>query len=362
MLPLQEGFCDWFVELVKRESIDGVLVSGDVFDRSNPKEDAIELLDECLFRIRDAGATIVLISGNHDSAERLNFGAGFMAGGGLHIRTERLEVAKIGTPVTVRGKDGNEVEILPLPYLDPARVIHEADTDRSHESVLRAVMSHKLKQLRNPARSIAMSHSWVVGGTTSDSERRLTVGGTGSVPADLFDGIGYVALGHLHRPQELGDGRLVYSGTPMPYSFSEDHDKSVRVLNVDNQGIKSEIVKSTVGRKVATIEGTLSDILLSAQHRAHEHSFVRVRITDSNLQIGAMAKIRARFPHALELEQTLLTARAPLTAEAIRGLTTRSEEEVIREYTKDTWPNGLDEFEQTFVNSAVATTLTGEQS
>jgi exonuclease SbcD len=362
MLPLQTLFCDWFVDLVRRESIDCVLVSGDVFDRANPKEDAIRLLDDFLFRIRDAGASIVLISGNHDSAERLNFGAGFMAGSGLHIRAERLEIADIGKPVIVTGKDGVEVEILPLPYLDPERVAHQVGTIRTHESVLRAVIEQKIGRLRNPARAIAMSHSWVTGGTTSDSERNLTVGGTGSVPMDLFDGFGYVALGHLHRPQELGNGRIVYSGTPMPYSFSEDHEKSVRIVSTDGLGITSKTVASTVGRPVATIEETLENILSSSQFKEHEKAFVRVRITDPNFQVGVMERVRARFPFALELVQTSLTVQGQLNAERLQQLSKRSEEEVVHEYTRETWPNGFDTFEQTFVNGAIAAAITRDRS
>ena len=362
MLPLQAIFCDWFVDLVRQESIDCVLVSGDVFDRANPKEDAIRLLDDCLFRIRDAGASIVLITGNHDSAERLNFGAGFMAGSGLHIRTERLEVANIGAPVIVTSKDGDEVEILPLPYLDPERVSHKVGTTRTHESVLRAVIAQKIGQLRNPTRAIAMSHSWVTGGTTSDSERNLTVGGAGSVPMDLFDGFGYVALGHLHRPQELGNGRIVYSGTPMPYSFSEDHEKSVRIVSTDGLGITSKIVASTVGRPVATIEETLENILSSSQFKKHEKSFVRIRITDPNFQVGVMERVRARFPFALELVQTSLTVQGQLNAERLQQLSKRSEEEVVHAYTGETWPNGFDTFEQTFVDGAIAAAITRDRS
>ena len=362
MLPLQAIFCDWFVDLVRQESIDCVLVSGDVFDRANPKEDAIRLLDDFLFRIRDAGASIVLISGNHDSAERLNFGAGFMAGSGLHIRAERLEIADIGKPVIVTGKDGDEVEILPLPYLDPERVSHKVGAIRTHESVLRAVIEQKIGQLRNPARAIAMSHSWVTGGTTSDSERNLTVGGTGSVPMDLFDGFGYVALGHLHRPQELSNGRIVYSGTPMPYSFSEDHEKSVRIVSTDGLSITSKTVASTVGRPVATIEETLESILSSSQFKKHEQSFVRVRITDPNFQVGVMERVRARFPFALELAQNSLMVQGQLNAERLQQLSKRSEEEVVHEYTRETWPNGFDTFEQTFVNGAIAAAITGDRS
>ena len=357
MLPLQAAFCDWLVDLVKEESIECVLVAGDVYDRANPKDDAVELLDDVLHRISGAGASIVVISGNHDSAERLHFGTRFMTGSGLHIRTERRDVAAIAAPVTVTGLDGTEVEILPLPYLDPERVAMATGEARNHESVLRAVINNQVTQLKDPSRTVAMAHAFVVGGSTSDSERTLSIGGTGAVPADLFRDFGYVALGHLHRPQELGDGRLVYSGSPMAYSFSEDHGKSVRILDVDGAGITPRTVQVTVGRPVVTLEGTLDDIVSSPEFNEHEGSFVRARLTDPNFQVGAMERLRRRFPHALDMEQIALTEQGFLDSERLKEMAKRSEEEVVLGYVEETWPDGLGEFGEQFVAAAVRSTM-----
>ena len=359
MLPLQARFCDWIVQLVRSESIDCVLVSGDVYDRANPKDDAIDLLDDVLHRINDAGASIVLISGNHDSAERLHFGTRFMTGSGLHIRTERRDIGVIGAPVTISNLKGDEVEILPLPYLDPERVALQAGMIRDHASVLRAVIDNQIQQLKDPSRAIAMSHAFVVGGSTSDSERNLTIGGTGAVPVSLFDDFGYVALGHLHRPQELGDGRLVYSGTPMPYSFSEEHEKSLRILDVDNRGITATAIPSDVYRPVTTITGTIDELITSSEFKTHTESFVRARVTDSNFQVGAMDRLRARFPHILEMEQTSLSAQGAIDVERLKELARRSEEDVVREYVSETWPDGLDKFESKFLDDSLADALKG---
>ena len=362
MLPHQERFCDWLVDLVISEEIDCVLVAGDVYDRANPKDDAVELLDDVLHRISSAGASIVMISGNHDSAERLHFGTRFMSGSGLHIRTERRNVADIAEPLTVTGRDGTDVEILPLPYLDPERVVLAAGMQRNHESVLRAVIDNQVSRLRDPSRTVAMAHAFVTGGAPSDSERTLSVAGTGSVPADLFDAFGYVALGHLHRPQVMGDGRLVYSGTPMPYSFSEQHHKSVRIVSVASAGITSEVVPVTTCRPVVTIEGTIDDVLSSSEHSSHEGSFVRVRLTDTNLQVGAMDRLRQRFPHVLEMEQIALTQQAFIDAERLKELGRRSEEEVVREYVNDTWHEGLGDFGESFLNAVLADVVKGDRS
>jgi len=357
MLPLQETFCDWFVDLVAQEHIDCVLVSGDLFERPNPRDEVIDLLDDVLHRISATGASIVLISGNHDSAERLHFGTRFMSGGGLYIRTERREPTDIAAPVTVTGRDGVEVDVLPLPYLDPERVALAAGTVRNHESVLRAVLEHRRAAVRNPQHTIAMAHAFVTGGTSTDSEKNLMMGGTGAVPADLFDDFGYVALGHLHRPQELGDGRLIYSGTPMPYSFSEEHDKSIRVVDFDGHRFESATIASTACRPVVTIEGPLDEVASSAKFERHRTSFVRVRLTDPDFRIGAMDRLRERFPHVLDVEQTSITQQGQIDAERLKILARRSESEVVREYVAETWSDGLDEFGTRFVDEALASAV-----
>ena len=360
LIPLQEQFCDWLVDLVKQDKIDGVLIAGDLYDRSNPKEDAVDLLDEVLHRISAAGASIVAISGNHDSAERLNFGTRFMAGNGLTISTERRQVDLIAPPTTLIARDGSEVEILPLPYLDPQRVALEAGIKRDHETVLRTVIEDQVANLKNPSRTIAMAHAFVVGGTTSDSERALTVGGTGSVPADLFSPFGYTALGHLHRPQELSKGLLAYSGSPMSYSFSEEHGKTVRIIEVTDAGITTSALAIDVGRPVVTIKDTFDNILNSSKYESHINSFVRALITDKNFKIGAMESVRKRFPHVLDLQQIAISEQVSLKMEQYGDFAKRSEQEIVNSYVDETFDGGIEEFEQQFIDESMEYVLKGD--
>lgn len=357
MLRLQAAFCDWIVDLVIQESVDCILISGDIYDKPTPRDEVVDLLDDVLYRLRATGASIVLTGGNHDSAERLHFGSRFMSGDGLHVRTERRKPTDIGAPVTISGRDGVEVDILPMPYLDPERVALTPGTVRSHESVLRAVLEHQVAALRRPEHTIAMAHAFVSGGTSTDSEKALVLGGTGAVPVDLFDGFGYVALGHLHRPQVLGDGRLVYSGTPMSYSFSEQHDKSVRLIDFDGRRFDSTTIPSTSGRPVVTIEGLLDDIVSSAKFDRHRDSFVRVRLTDPEFRIGAMDRLRQVFPHVLEVDQVSIARQGQLELEQFQLLAQRSEAEVVHEYVAETWSDGLDDFGTSFIDEAMSAAL-----
>jgi len=361
LIPYQEQFCDWLVDLVRAEKIDGVLISGDLYDRSNPKEDAVDLLDDVLHRISAAGASIVAISGNHDSAERLNFGTRFMKSNGLIISTERREIELIAAPTTLVGRDGTEVEILPLPYLDPQRVAMQEGQKRDHATVLQAVINHQISQLKDPSRTIAMAHAFIAGGTSSKSERDLVVGGTGAVPADLFNPFGYTALGHLHRPQAFKKNRVAYSGSPLAYSFSEEHEKSIRIVEVTDTGITSDALKIDVGRPVVTIRDTFDNLLKPSKYREHINSFVRAEITDKNFKLGAMATLRDKFPYILELEQISMTRQNALDLEKFGDFAKRGEKEVIDAYITESFEDGINDFEKKFITQAIQAVMTGDE-
>jgi exonuclease SbcD len=306
LLDDQARFCDWLVDVVEQESIEGVLIAGDIFDRAAPKAEAVDLVDDVLNRISALGASIVLISGNHDSAERLRFGSRFMAGAGLYVRTEEREITNVAKPVTLTGRSGASVEILPLPYLDPERVRAVEGYDRTHEAVLKAAIDQRFQRLINPARSIAMAHAFVIGGEESDSERQLSVGGTGQVSTRLFEEFSYVALGHLHRPQSMDNDRIVYSGSPLAYSFSEQHAKSIRILEVA-ETITSTELPVGVGRPVVTLKDTLENLLDSSKYGSSKDCFVRAVLTDPDPRLGVMERLRERFPHILDVQSQKFT-------------------------------------------------------
>lgn len=359
LLAQQALFCDWLVDFVAAEKIDALLLAGDIFDRALPKADAIDLVDEVLNRISATGTAIVAISGNHDSAERLNFGSRFMSGAKVHLRAERPLLQDTGAPVTItRSSDGDSIEILPLPYIDPQRVLMPEGMQRRHDTALEEVIRHHRGSLVDVSRTIVMSHSFVTGGLESDSERPLTVGGTGMVPSSVFDGFGYVALGHLHRPQIVGADHIVYSGSPMSYSFSEEHQKSVRIIETDG-AISSHTVDVNVGRKVATITDTLQNMLTSSKYEKHRDSFVRARLADTTLQLGIMDKLRQRFPYIISADQPAVTRQGALSLEEMRNAVPLSPAQIVTRYLDETFDE-LGEFESGFINQAVDFSLKGD--
>ncbi len=353
LLETQRHFGAWLCELVRTENIEAVLIAGDIYDRAVPSADAVAVADEIFTNLAAAGATIVAISGNHDSADRLHFGSRFMAGGGLHIRTERADLTDLGAPITIKAPTGESVDVVCLPFLEPNRVdLTEDQGDRTHENVLRVALEHQRSMVVDPSRAIVMAHAFVGGGEASKSERDLvSVGGTSMVNHRLFDGFGYVALGHLHRPQQFGaSGNVVYSGSPIPYSFSEEHQKSVVIL--DTNGMTTTKIPVGIGRGVVTIKGTLKEILSSRKYEAAVQLYVRVELTDEQVQIGAMESIRERFPHALELTQPEFNGDGLI--EEIVGGKPRSIAEEVTDYMDKYFDATQHRFKHELADKAVA--------
>jgi exonuclease SbcD len=334
--PAQAGFLDHLVETARTGNVDAVLIAGDVYDRAIPPVDSVELYEDALARLRATGARVILISGNHDSARRLGVNSALIDASGVHLRTRP---AALADPV-VLADDHGQVAVYGVPYLEPALGLPEpADggpAARTHEGVL----GEALRRIRASAlarglsRTVVLAHAWVAGGASdeerrrdaerasSDSERDISVGGIGHVPASLFGGFSYVALGHLHGRRTLA-GNLRYSGSPLPYSFSErDHEKGTWLVEVGLDGKASaEWVPAPVHRRLATLAGRLDDLLTSREHDGREADFVAVTLTDAARPEGAMDKLRARFPHILTLEfkPEGVTADARSYGQKVRG-------------------------------------------
>jgi len=303
LLEAQSQVLDHLVETVRAERVDVVLVSGDVYDRAMPSVDTVALLDEALARLAERGVRTVLISGNHDSARRLGFGSRLIDAAGVHLRTD---VAIAHQPVLL-DDDHGPVALYGVPYLEPDVVRAELGCDeRSHAAVLTAAMERVRADLagRPGTRSVVLAHAFVVGGRPSESERDITVGGVASVPLQVFDGIDYAALGHLHGTQRLAD-RVRYSGSPVAFSFSEEHDTKGWLLvdlGAHRDGPATVVqVPTPVHRPLARISGRLDDLLRADRWGAVEQHYLQVTLTDPARPREPMERLRARFPHVLVL-------------------------------------------------------------
>ncbi|WP_433576581.1 exonuclease SbcCD subunit D [Nocardia brasiliensis] len=290
-------------ELVAEESVDVVVLPGDVYDRSIPSADAIAVCNRGFEAIRAAGAVIVATSGNHDSPARLGAGASFAAAGGLHLRTT---VADADRPVLLDDAHG-PVAFYGIPYLEPEITRAELGVPqaRSHADILDAAMARIRADLarRTGTRAVVLAHAFVVGGEATGSERSISVGGVETVPMSAFDGIDYVALGHLHSPQTLS-ASVRYCGSPLPYSFAESsHRKAVWLVDLDAAGL-GEVRRHDlpVVRGLSKLTGTLDELLTDVRHDAATDDYVSAVLTDSARPVDAMRKLRERFPHAVHVE------------------------------------------------------------
>ena len=310
LLDAQAVFLDHLVETVARHEVDAVVVAGDVYDRAVPPLTAVRLFDDALHRLAAAGVPTVMISGNHDSARRLGVGAGLIARAGIHLRTDPADCA---TPVVLPDAHG-DVAFYGLPYLEPALVRDTLGADRAgHEAVLAAAMDRVRADLAtrpDGTRSVVLAHAFVAGGEPSDSERDITVGGVAAVPAGVFDGVDYVALGHLHGCQTVTD-RVRYSGSPLAYSFSEHtHRKTMWLVDLGPAGeLAAERLDCPVPRPLARLRGRLGSLLEDPALERHREAWVEATLTDPVRPDEPMARLAERFPHVLAL--VLDPERAP---------------------------------------------------
>ncbi len=302
LLAAQAAYVDHLIETVEAEDVDLVLVSGDVYDRALPSVDAVALADDAFTRLATSRARVVVTSGNHDSARRLGFSSRLVDAAGVHLRTD---AGRVGEPVLLEDAHGG-VAVYGIPYLEPDVLKRAWDLPRrSHHAALAEAMRRVRADLatRPPGtRSVVLAHAFVAGGLASESERDIAVGGISVVPTELFDGIDYTALGHLHGRAVLTES-VRYSGSPLAYSFSEaGHTKGSWLVDLDTSGLcAARFVEAPVVRRLACLEGAIADLLTDPALVVHEDAWLQVTLTDDVRPAQAMERLRARFPHALAL-------------------------------------------------------------
>lgn len=286
--------------------VDALVVAGDVFDRAVPSPEAVELLDECLAELVLArGIPVIMIAGNHDSGRRLGFASGLLARAGLHV-WGRCETTP---PRASLSDEHGAVHFLGLPYAEPAvvRELSGAPELRSHAEAMDWLTRTALDSVPAGERSVCVAHCFVAGGAESESERPLSVGGAAAVPADCFAGFSYTALGHLHRPQGIGE-RIRYSGSLLKYSFSEiPHLKSATLVELDAAGNPAvETVPLHPLRDLRLLEGDLARLLEGPSPGENPDDFLLVRLSDQHELLDPMGRLREIYPNVLHIERPAL--------------------------------------------------------
>lgn len=304
----QAYILEQFIKLVEDVKPDAVLIAGDIYDRSVPPHEAVQLLDEVLYRIiMDCRVPVLIIAGNHDSSQRLGFGHRLLARQGLYI-TGQPDTGF--APVIIEDAHG-PVYFCPVPYADPpvVRELLGLQDVQEHDRAMAALIGRWTSRVPPGARKVALAHAFVAGGEGSESERPLSIGGTDKVSAAHFQNFNYAALGHLHKSQSAGGEHIRYAGSLMKYSFSEAaHKKSVTLVEMDAAGdIRWEPFPLCPRRDVRCWDGYLSDLLAGPPDGAGKEDYIMVTLRDSGAILDVIGKLREVYPHVLHIERPYLT-------------------------------------------------------
>lgn len=309
MLEDQAHILRQILAILDDEQPDGVLIAGDVYDKSVPSVEAVELLDGFLTELRTRGVPVLLISGNHDSPERLAFGGRVMDSCGIHISPVYDGAL---APVTLQDAFG-PVHVWLLPFVKPAHVrrwFPDADIESYTDAVAEAV-AHL--DIDTAARNVLVTHQFVTGGTRSGSEE-LSVGGTDNVDSGVFAPFDYVALGHLHGAQHIGRETIRYAGSPLKYSFSEARQhKSVTVVTLGEKGdVQVRTVALTPLRELREIRGSYDELTARSfyEHTTYRSDYLHLILTDEQDVFDAMSRLRTIYPYLMTLDYDNARTRA----------------------------------------------------
>lgn len=301
MLEDQQYILEEILRIIDSEKPDGVLIAGDVYDKTVPSAEAVTLLDEFLVQLSKRDTQTFLISGNHDSAERLAFGGRLMEQSGIHIARVYNGVL---APLTLRDEYG-PVDLYLLPFLRPVQVrrfFPESEIATYTEAMAVVLGAADIDKTH---RNVLVTHQFVTGAQTCDSEE-LSVGGTDNVDVSVFDDFDYVALGHIHGPQKIGRETVRYCGTPLKYSFSEvGHKKSVTVVELAEKGsVAIRTVPLVPKRDMSELRGAYNELMLRENYegKPFRNDYLRITLTDEEDIPNAVNNLRTVYPYIMRLD------------------------------------------------------------
>ncbi|WP_274881852.1 exonuclease SbcCD subunit D [Vibrio harveyi] len=304
LLDDQQAVLDQLIHYIENNPVDAVVVAGDIYDRSVPPTIAIELLNKVVKRIcGELNTPMILISGNHDGAERLGFGSEQMKNAGLHIISNFEDML---TPVVIETESAGQVAFYGMPYNDPEQVRFAYQEPVSTHDQAHKLLAEKIaEQFQSEQRNVLVSHCFVDGAIESESERPLSIGGSDRVSHEHFLNFDYVALGHLHQPQKKGEEYIRYSGSLMKYSFGEQNQKKgFTLVEIDQNGfVSAEHINLAAPHEMRIVEGELEQVIEQGKTDPKNEDYLLVRLMDKHAILNPMEKLRTVYPNVLHLEK-----------------------------------------------------------
>lgn len=321
-----------FLRIIDNEKVETVIIAGDVYDRSLPPNEALELFDEFLYQLSSRNVNVFVISGNHDSPERISYGGRMMTENKIFLSPVYDGNVK---PISLND-DYGEVNFYLLPFIRPAD-IRRYFPDENIENYTDAVkVAIDNMNVDFSERNILITHQFVTGAELSESED-IIVGGTDNVSGEVFDGFDYVALGHIHREQTVGKDNIRYCGTPLKYSFSEaKHIKSVTILDFkDKENIEYSKIPLTPLRDMREIRGTYDELTLKSNYEnTNVDDYLHITLTDEEDIPDAIGKLRSIYPNIMKLDYDNLRTRGSGTVDAIENIESKSPFELFADLFK----------------------------
>ena len=327
LLEEQTFILEQILNVIDQEAPDAVLIAGDIYDKSVPSAEAVTLFDYFLNCLAKRNISTMIISGNHDSPERLAFGNRLIEGCGIHLSPVYDGEIK---PISLSDEHGR-VDFWLLPFVKPVHVrrfFPEEEIESYTDAVRVAVEQMPIdKNVRN----ILVTHQFVTGASTCESEE-LSVGGSDNVDASVFDAFDYVALGHIHGPQNILSPRIRYCGTPLKYSFSEaEHQKSVTVVELNND-LQIRTVPLTPKHDVRILRGNFADLIEAGTHTDPSTAdYLHIILTDEEDVPEAAGRLRAVYPNVLKHTYDNTRTRETITIDAVADVQTKSPLELFEE-------------------------------
>lgn len=330
MLEDQEYILFQILELMEKENIEAVLLAGDIYDKSVPSAEAVLLFDDFLTRLAEKNLPVFVISGNHDSAERIAFASRLVRDRGVYLSPVFSGAI---APITLEDKYG-EINVYLLPFIKPAyvkRVFPEAEIE-NYEDAVRAAIAQM--QVDTAKRNVLVAHQFVTGAARTESEN-LSIGGLDNVDADVFDDFDYVALGHLHGAQHMGRETVRYCGTPLKYSFSEANQvKSATIVDMEAKGkVKITTVPLTPRRDLREIRGTYMELTAREKYKdTAVDDYLHITLTDEEDIPDAVGKLKTIYPNLMRLDYDNTRTRMHRQVEGNEAVERKSPLELFEEF------------------------------
>ena len=335
------------LKVIDTENPDAVLIAGDIYDKSVPSTEAVELLDEFLYQLSGRDLQVFLISGNHDSPERLAFASRLISRTGIHLSPVYNGAVE---PIVLTDEFG-PVNVYLLPFVKPVHVrrFFPDENIESYNDALRTAV--EALDIDRSERNILVTHQFVTGAIRSDSEE-ISVGGTDNVDAAVFDGFDYVALGHIHGPQNIGSERIRYCGTPLKYSFSEaKHQKSVTVIDIaDKESMLVRTVPLHPLRDMREIEGTYEELTYRPNYEGTKtDDYIHITLTDEEDIPDAIGKLRLIYPNLMSLDYNNSRTRSAGMLSDLEELQNKSPLVLFEEFYEQQNGRPMSEQQENFV-------------